>query len=195
MAAREDVRRALILLRDGMTPAAARWVADGLTRAAQQADAGSRPGYRVEFARFAEVYPDLVPLERWVGKGFGAGGGCPSAGRCNRAPLLRTGLLVVDEGMPEEQKETVRQVLEAVHEAMLYCYTGGLPYNPNLVGTVTACFTIDERGIATNVGDEGSDLPMDWVVRCILDVHEGLEFPRPVTGPTEVTHSIELSPG
>jgi hypothetical protein len=86
----------------------------------------------------------------------------------------------------------IRQVVRASYGAFRRCYERGLVTSPKLEGRVTVRFVIDQDGRVGHVANDGSDLPSDDVVNCVLQGFRAIHFPPPKGGTVTVHYPILL---
>lgn len=105
-----------------------------------------------------------------------------------RPKLLDAGSEVQGRLPPEVIKRIVRQNFPRVRE----CYEKGLKKKPDLAGTVSVAFVIDEKGAVTGATRAGGTLKDDDVAACVVKVFSTLYFPEPEGGKVKVTYPIDL---
>jgi hypothetical protein len=91
--------------------------------------------------------------------------------------------------------KAIRPVVERQMRRFRRCYGGGLRFNPNLQGRVTARVIVKRAGKPERVENAGTDLPDGGVMRCVLAVYEQLDFPAPEGSEATVTVPVMFSPG
>ncbi|WP_437850370.1 AgmX/PglI C-terminal domain-containing protein [Sorangium sp. So ce363] len=107
------------------------------------------------------------------------------------APSVRQGAVQVRGRFPSAvDLRIVRQRFDRYRA----CYELGLHHDQSLKGRVTVSFTIDPRGAAVKARDDGSDLPYQVTVSCVVDAFKGLNFPAPEGGSVDVVYSLVFAP-
>jgi hypothetical protein len=96
---------------------------------------------------------------------------------------------------PRLEPRLVQAGVRALFGRMRLCYENGLRNCPNLNARVSVRFVIDRNGRAVKVRDEGSDLPDQTVVQCVVKAIDGVAFPKPQGGEVTVVYPIIFSPG
>lgn len=129
---------------------------------------------------------DLGPLGRTASSGR-LGGAHSTA-----SPTLRQGRTEVSGRLPPE---VIQRVVRMSFGRFRLCYEEGLRTNPNLAGTVTVRYTINERGESSPARDGGSTLPDPAVVQCVVRAFEGIDYPKPESGTVAVTYPLLFTPG
>jgi hypothetical protein len=140
--------------------------------------------------------------------GFGTGG--TRIGGCTKEPcggirgqhrptgtkLIEPGITPSGSGIP---KDVIRRYVRGNYPGMKTCYEAGLRRDPQLRGTVSVHFVIDQNGGVETAYDEGSTMPDRAVTSCVVGVFKGISFPAPTAtdggpaGKVSVTYPIELS--
>jgi hypothetical protein len=187
---------------DGGTVAALRkWGADGGLWGLRLSGVGEGGGGRGEGISIGDIGS--------LGQGSGVSGGYGIAGGHGRiggthtvgAPRLRCGATLVghDSGgcavmvngrLPPE---VIQRVVEENFGRFRLCYLDGLRRNPMLSGRVTTRFVIARDGSVWFALDDGSDLPDDSVVSCVVRTFEALAFPEPEGGTVSVIYPLMFS--
>jgi hypothetical protein len=91
--------------------------------------------------------------------------------------------------------ETVQYHVRKKFGLLRACYEAGLRTNPSLAGRVVVRFVIGRDGAVSNVGrGEGTDLPDQQVVSCVVRAFYGFQFPQPEGGIVTVTYPVMFSP-
>lgn len=128
--------------------------------------------------------------------GADAGGGSrasPSPGSASHSvgPVtVREGAPVVRGGLPVE---VIQRIVRVNFGRFRLCYEGGLRTNPSLAGAIVARYTINPEGEPVDVKDAGSTLADPSVVRCVLGGFGTTSYPKPESGPVEVTYTLHFS--
>jgi TonB family protein len=108
----------------------------------------------------------------------------------------------VSEAPPEEgttggrklPSEAIPRIIRQSFGRFRLCYKDGLRNNPELQGTVTVRFVIDESGAVASVANAGSNLPDASVISCVTRAISSLSFPKPVNGTVTVTYPVQFNP-
>jgi hypothetical protein len=90
--------------------------------------------------------------------------------------------------------EVIQSVVHASFGAFRACYEAGLKRNPRLTGTVTVNYVIGEDGSTREAKDDGSTLPDQEVVACVVGGFRKLTYPPTQGGVVTVVYPVELSP-
>ena len=76
------------------------------------------------------------------------------------------------------------------------CYEQGLRRNPVLKGKVIVAYVISPDGSVGGVGrEEGTNLPDEEVVACVVDAFRSITFAQPEGGPVKVVYPLAFAPG
>jgi hypothetical protein len=108
-----------------------------------------------------------------------------------RAPRVREGEITVNGHLPPEN---IKKIVRLNFPHFRLCYEDGLRDDPNLQGKVTVMFIIDQSGAVSTTADDGSDIPDQNVVECVVRRFGNLSFPQPEGGTVTVVYSITMSP-
>jgi hypothetical protein len=100
------------------------------------------------------------------------------------------GCVVTDGRLPPE---TIQRIVEGAFGRFRLCYLDRLRGNPKLLGRVTTRFLIARDGSVSSALDDGSDLPDDSVVSCVVHTFEALSFPEPAGGTVTVVYPLRFS--
>jgi len=112
----------------------------------------------------------------------------------------------VSGDQPWVPQNRVDAVVSDAMKDVLACYELGLAREPELEGRLVVLFAIDRRGRAGPVADMTLEFepvetgkriaPLEdpMVISCVLEVFEGLVFPRPGEGVVQVTYPLVLTP-
>ncbi|WP_437521820.1 AgmX/PglI C-terminal domain-containing protein [Sorangium sp. So ce726] len=123
--------------------------------------------------------------------GVGEGSGINVNSGATAAPSVREGEVQVRGRSPSAvDLRIVRQRFDRYRA----CYELGLHHDRRLKGSVTVRFTIDPRGAVVKARDEGSDLPYQGTVSCVVDAFKDLSFPAPEGGSVDVWYSLVFTP-
>jgi hypothetical protein len=90
--------------------------------------------------------------------------------------------------------ERIQSVVRASFPSFKQCYEAGLARDPKLAGTVTVRFTINLSGLVEGAANDGSSLPDQAVVACIVGAFGKLAFEKPNGGIVTVVYPIVFSP-
>ncbi|EYF02770.1 AgmX/PglI C-terminal domain-containing protein [Chondromyces apiculatus] len=133
-----------------------------------------------------------VPLQGGGGRGWWSSWHGPRGyGRRARPPTIRWGLTQVTGRLPPE---AIRRIIRQNFGRFRACYEDGLRRNPALAGRVTARFVIGRDGSVGAAQSNGSDLPDEAVVSCVVRAFYGISFPQPEGGIVTVVYPIVFSP-
>ena len=127
-----------------------------------------------------------------TGQGFGSGSGRLGGNHRTQTPALRSGVVVVNGGLPTE---VVQRIVRQNFGRLRLCYENGLRANPALEGRVVTRFVIDKSGAVLTTSDGGSDLPDAAVVACVVRSFASLSFPQPEGSVVTVVFPVSFSPG
>jgi hypothetical protein len=122
--------------------------------------------------------------------GFGDLGGAmpkPSDG-----PAIKTGQANVSGRLAPE---VIQRVVRASMGRVKACYEKGLITRPSLQGTVKVRFVIGRDGKVASADSNGSDMPDQTVVSCVVRVVASLSFPEPEGGIVTVVYPFRFNPG
>ena len=108
------------------------------------------------------------------------------------APTVRQGTTTVNGRLPPE---VIQRIVRQNFGRYKLCYTSGLRSNPSLQGRVVTKFVIDRDGSVKSAQDNGSDLPDQTVVQCVVRGFGNLSFPQPEGGIVTVVFPLIFSPG
>jgi hypothetical protein len=108
-----------------------------------------------------------------------------------RSPRLREGAITVDGRL---SPEIIQRIVRSHFSRFRLCYEDGLRDDPNLEGKVTVKFIIDQSGAVSTTDDDGSDIPDQSVVQCVVREFGNLSFPQPEGGTATVVYPITMSP-
>jgi Ca-activated chloride channel family protein len=122
---------------------------------------------------------------------FGNGHGRLGGAHQTPSPTLRQGTTQVNGRLPPE---VVQRIVRQNFGRFRLCYENGLRTNPNLMGRIAAKFVIDRSGAVSSTQDNGSDLPDQVVVACVVRSFSNLSFPQPEGGVVNVVYPIIFSP-
>lgn len=123
-------------------------------------------------------------------------GGLPGTYRPKGTKLIEPGITPTGSGLP---KDVIRRYVRGNYPGMKSCYEAGLRRDPQLRGTVSVSFVIDQSGGVETAYDSGSSMPDRAVTSCVVGVFKGISFPAPTStdggpaGKVSVTYPIELS--
>jgi hypothetical protein len=84
----------------------------------------------------------------------------------------RVGFATINGTPSNELRAAVTKLLDRVRA----CYAIGLKKDPNLIGKVVVSMPVDMSGHVSDVSDDGSDLPDDAAVGCILRELRAIEL-------------------
>lgn len=126
------------------------------------------------------------------GQGFGNGHGKLGGAHETKAPSLRQGAVQVNGRLPPE---VIQRIARQNFGRFRLCYENGLRNNPNLAGRVVTKFVIDRSGAVSTAQDQGSDLPDQGVVSCVVRQFQNLSFPQPEGGVVTVVYPVVFAPG
>lgn len=90
--------------------------------------------------------------------------------------------------------ERIQSVVRASFPTFKRCYEAGLARDPKLAGTVSVRFTIDTSGLVEGAANDGSSLPDQAVVACIVGAFGKLVFEKPNGGVVTVVYPIVFEP-
>ena len=100
-----------------------------------------------------------------------------------RAELVQIGAPHIAIGQPNAQgdldKAIIRQTIKTATDQLLRCYTSALETSPQLRGTVSIQFLIQNTGVVSNATGSGVS-PV--VASCVAAVIQRLTFPHPKGG-------------
>ena len=131
------------------------------------------------------------------GGSFGAGGlgniGTLGRGRVGHPSTARLslGTLTVNGRLPPE---VIRRIVRQNFGRFRLCYQEGLRSNPSLQGRVTTKFVIGSDGSVSSAKDNGSDIPDQSVVQCVVRGFSNIAYPQPEGGIVVVTAPVMFSP-
>jgi|GEM_PF-3318843 len=93
-------------------------------------------------------------------------------------------------------KRAIAQVLDEADPDFAKCMEQGLRRKSGLRGNINLNFTIAPDGTVPYAAalEQGTDLPDEGVVECVLKVVQHLQFPEPRGGRVVVTHALRLGP-
>lgn len=102
-------------------------------------------------------------------------------------------------GGPTRGKLSKAAVSEGVSHGMPAieaCYQRAQPANPGLRGNIVVNFVVSPEGSVPHAAalEEGTDLPDEGVIDCVLDVFRKLRFEAPVGGRAVVTYPLKFEP-
>jgi hypothetical protein len=89
--------------------------------------------------------------------------------------------------------ETVQALFRSHYGAVSSCYQAGLAKNPSLSGTVTLKIVAGADGATQQAADDGSTLPDQDVVACVISEVGTITYPRG-GGVLTVVYPIALAP-
>jgi len=147
-------------------------------------------------------------LGRGSGTGVGWGrcgderGDCTGRGHVVKAPSMRCGGFegrVSDGGCGARVSgrlppEAIQRVVRANFGRFRLCYEHGLEARPTLRGRVATRFVIGRDGAVGVAVDDGSTLPDEKVVACVVRTFTALSFPRPEGGTVNVVYPLVFEP-
>jgi len=93
-------------------------------------------------------------------------------------------------------KRVIAQVLDEANPDFAKCMEQGLRRKSGLRGNINLNFTIAPDGTVPYAAalEQGTDLPDEAVVECVLKVVQQLQFPEPRGGRVVVTHPLRFGP-
>lgn len=113
-------------------------------------------------------------------------------GRVVHTPSIRQGSVQVNGRLPPE---VIQRIVRQNFGRFRLCYENGLRANPSLQGRVATKYIIDRDGSVKTTQDNGSDIPDQNVVQCVVRAFGNLSYPQPEGGIVTVTFPLIFSPG
>jgi TonB family protein len=110
----------------------------------------------------------------------------PTATAAKKVPAAPSGSLP-----PAVIQSTVRDN----YEKMRKCYEQGLARDATLTGRVAVRFIINRDGTVSNASVSANDIPDCDVTRCVANVFQSLQFPKPEGGIVTVVYPVMFAPG
>jgi hypothetical protein len=128
------------------------------------------------------------PFAAASGQGPRLGGGHNGQSR----QVVKEGHMTVSGG--QLAPDVIRRIVRMNFGRFRLCYEQGLRASSTLSGVVNVRFVIGRDGSVTTVRDDGSTLPDQGVVRCVVRAFQNFAFPAPEGGVVTVLFPIELRP-
>ncbi|HTQ44133.1 MAG TPA: M56 family metallopeptidase [Polyangiaceae bacterium] len=91
--------------------------------------------------------------------------------------------------------EVIQNVVRQNFGRFRTCYENGLKRDAKLQGTVTVKYVICPDGSTCQAADEGSTLPDQQVVQCVVAGFSQVAYPPPQGGYVTVIYPVEFAPG
>ncbi len=93
-------------------------------------------------------------------------------------------------------KAVISKVLNEANPDFGRCLEEGFQRKPELSGTINLNFVISPDGSVPYAAalEQGTDLPDEKVIECVLKAVQGLHFPEPSGGRVVVTHPLKFEP-
>lgn len=107
-------------------------------------------------------------------------------------PSIRQGTTTVNGRLPPE---VIQRIVRQNFGRFRLCYENGLRSNPALQGRVATKYVIDRDGSVKMTQDNGSDLPDQSVVQCVVKAFGNISYPQPEGGVVTVVFPLIFSPG
>jgi hypothetical protein len=89
----------------------------------------------------------------------------------------------------------IQGIVRDNYEKMRQCYEQGLARDPTLTGRVAVRFVINRDGTVSNASVSTNEIPDCDVTRCVANVFQGLQFPKPEGGIVTVVYPVMFAPG
>ncbi|MFT5681280.1 MAG: TonB family protein [Myxococcota bacterium] len=105
------------------------------------------------------------------------------------------GFTSASDGQGEMERSNIALGIRAKMGVYKGCYQRQLQRSPNLQGTVTVEFIIDEVGVVSRARVASSSLGNEQVEKCLVQNLEGSQFPNPRGGTVVVTYPFNFTRG
>ena len=87
------------------------------------------------------------------------------------------------------------EAFSGAKQKLIACYVAGKKKDPKLRGKVIVKFTVNANGTAKPAANEGSTLPDDDVIACVVRTVKTMHFTKPVEGTATVVYPLIFRPG